>query len=189
MQMIPKLLYGAATTLLCAELQAAPLPEHMQVQLLPATGEPVTVAELTLKPLAEGGYEYSLAMNQVIFSDQFLSMRPFKCLDAPQQMLCHLPYPYTKTSHITGDDLRNLEYDLLFIHRKPSDYGIDPWNGVYYQLTLNEDEGKIEGDIRAVDLDILAAPPAAGDAYPITPDDLHETAAETHAFPRLVIQQ
>lgn len=187
MQLVSKLLCAAVLGW-CASLNAASLPEHMSVQLLSAQGEPVTVAKLTIEQQQDGQYDYSLAMERAVFSDQFLSMRPFRCLDAPTQMLCHLPYPYQKASHFSAQDLRNLEYDLLFIHRKASDYGIDPWNGVYYQLTLDDKGNKITGEIRAVDLDILAAPPPEGIEHPITSDDLHETPADSHVFPRLVIQ-
>lgn len=166
-------------------LSAKPLPETMAVKLIPLQGEAVTVAQLQLKALDKGEYEYQFTMDKSLFSDHFLSMRPFKCLTAPQQMLCHLPYPYPKGNRISAQDMRNLEYDLLFIHRQSSDYGIDPWNGVYYQLALDEEQGKITGEVRAVDLDILASPPEAGVDYPIGADDLNETTPEANAFPQL----
>ena len=36
---------------------------------------------------------YSLTLDEESFSDHFLSMRPFKCLEGPNKHWCHVPYP------------------------------------------------------------------------------------------------
>ena len=117
------------------------------------------------------------------FENKFLSMRPFDCLPHPQQVVCHLAYPYEIKHHITSDDLTDLEYDLLFIHKRPEEYGIDAWNGFYYEMKMT-DSG-FEGELRETDLNVLAAPPKDGNLRPIKRSELHE-ASDKH-WPRRVI--
>ncbi len=128
---------------------------------------------------------YSLSLDDSLFSDHFLSMRPFKCMQGPQDMWCHLPYPYEKAERLDGDDLHALEYDLLFIHRKSSDYGIDAWNGLYY--ALRRDGDGLIGELHEVDLNVLAAPPET-DAPPITRVDLTAADPDRHWLPQLEIR-
>ena len=167
---------------------AAGLSTGMQIDLYPVTGDPVTVASIDFTENS-GAWEYKMTMASDLFSDHFLSMRPFKCFEGPTYMLCYLPYPYPKTQQIKSGMLTDLEYDLLFIHRQSGEYGINPWNGVYYQLRLNEAAGEINGELREVNLDILAAPPAAGVSYPIRPVDLVDVEPDGHAYPTLLIHK
>jgi hypothetical protein len=112
---------------------------------------------------AAGGFRVTL--NDELFGDFFLSMRPFRCMTHRDRMLCHLPYPYENRRRIARDDLTDLEYDLLFIARSPTEYGIDPWNGRYFRLRWDGDD--IVGEMYETDLDILASPPEAGDYRPL----------------------
>ena len=119
-----------------------------------------------------------------------MSMRPFKCLhDEPSDRdLCHLPYPYENRRFITKSDLTDLEYELLFIRRKATDYGIDPWYGSYYQLHW-ESEQRIIGKMTEVDLDILASPPDENHLRPISDDQLTEIdEPEKFWLPGMVIE-
>jgi hypothetical protein len=97
-------------------------------------------------------------MDCPVFEDQFLSMRPFRCLTESAEWFCYLLYPYHLKKTITPDDLSELEYQLLFIWKSPKNFGIDAWNGVYYQLTPNDD-GSISGQLLQGDLNVLASPP------------------------------
>lgn len=133
-----------------------------------------------------GDGSYAVAFDDHLFSEHFLSMRPFKCMTGPQDMWCHLPYPYEKKGRINGQDLADLEYDLLFIHRKAADYGIDAWNGLYYQLSVDGDA--LVGELREVDLNILAAPPEDGDLRPIGPADLNDADPVRHWLSRIEIR-
>lgn len=166
---------------------AAPLEGKKKVILQPAAGKPVTIATVDFIKEKDGSYSYVLEMVDGLYSDHFLSMRPFKCFTAPKQMLCHLAYPYTKTQKLTSTDLQDLEYDLLFIHRKGEEYGIDPWNGLYYKLTLL-DNGTLAGVLKEVDLDILAVPPEKDVTRPIVASDLNEAEPTSHSYPTLTIQ-
>lgn len=130
-------------------------------------------------------YRFEFSLQESNFSDQFLSMRPFKCIDG-KPMYCHLAYPYDKPETFTAKDFGNLEYEFLFIVRSPSEYGIDPYNGRYYVLSL--EDGVLRGEAKAVDLNILAAPPDAGVSRPITEAELDFIEIEAERFPRLVIR-
>ena len=115
----------------------------------------------TLK-LGETG-DYEIAMSDAAFSDHFLSMRPFKCLDGAEKTWCHVPYPYEIKRDLSAD-LTDLEYDLLFLWKRSNDYGIDMWNGIYYKLS--EDGDTLSGALHEMNMDILSAPPDAGNLRP-----------------------
>lgn len=129
-----------------------------------------------------------------LFTNHFLSMRPFRCFNHDKVMWCHLPYPYEKPVEVSGSDLRSVEYDLLFIHRSANDYGIDAWNGLYFKMlpdSLNRTDGGAElvGELREVDLNILASPPENGIVWPITEEDLHVDESDRHVFSRVRLSQ
>lgn len=156
------------------------------IQLISAEGDAVKIADIHFSEHAKG-VQYKIELNEEHFQDEFLSMRPFKCLHLPEQMLCHLSYPYAKQGYITKDDLLDLEYDLLFLHKTPQEYGINAWNGIYYRLSLSEDQSMI-GTLMEVDLNILAAPPEDGVLRPITSDMLYEAEPSAHPFIKLIIR-
>ena len=131
-------------------------------------------------------YGINVEMDSPLFDDQFLSMRPFRCLTESSEWFCYLPYPYELKKTINNEDLTDLEYQLLFIWKSPKDFGIDAWNGIYYQLTL-KDDGTISGQLLQGDLNVLASPP---DAYS-HPIDLYEfthEGAENRLYPSLIIR-
>ncbi|MBX2868062.1 MAG: hypothetical protein KTR18_05280 [Acidiferrobacterales bacterium] len=146
--------------------------ESLQIGTLRLTGNPSNL-------------QIQFTLDESQFSDQFLSMRPFKCIDGTP-MVCRLAYPYEKKNQIQPDDFGDLEYEFLFIARSPKEYGIDPYNGRYY--VIKEVEGNLIGEIRAVDLNILAAPPDDGNLRPITSADLDPLEAENERFPILRIE-
>jgi len=158
-------------------------------------GQSQVVGTLTLTALTSAssssltGYQADVSMDDSRFGDYFLSMRPFKCLESEQQLLCHLPYPYQNAQQITQDDLTDLEYQLLFIRKNPNDYGINPWFGVYYKLSWqNPPHGPITGQLHETDMDVLAAPPEDPTIKPITVDDLYEADSDVHWWPTITIQ-
>lgn len=155
---------------------------RLGIHLHPRQGEPIALGTLTLIP-RESGYDYALQLDSPRFTDQFLSMRPFRCLAGPGEMLCHLPYPYSLTRHITDDDLTDLEYDLLFLRKSASEYGINAYNGVYYRLRWDGDG--LRGELHEVDLNPLAVPPEAGETRPIRAGDLYEADPGAHWLPEI----
>lgn len=150
-----------------------------------------------LLELSEDSHEFEPDEN--LFTNHFLSMRPFRCFNQDKVMWCYLPYPYEKPAEVSADDMRSLEYDLLFIHRSANDYGIDAWNGLYFKVvdakggaTGGADgdnggnvAGEIVGELREVDLNILASPPENGIVWPITDEDLHVDESDRHVFNRV----
>lgn len=154
---------------------------HHDVFLLDAAGTKIDIARLTL---SESG-DYSLTMSDTAFTDHFLSMRPFRCLKGPEKHWCHVPYPYAIARNVSAD-FTDLEYDFLFIWKGATDYGIDTWNGIYYQIARDGD--RLVGHAHEMDMGTLAVPPAAGDLRPIASKDLHETDPESHWLPVLRIE-
>lgn len=128
---------------------------------------------------------YNVVMNNAVFEDHFLSMRPFKCLEGPTKNWCHVPYPY-EISRNTSADLTDLEYDFLFVWKGSNDYGINMWNGVYYKL--QQADGHFSGTLYEMDMDTLAVPPATGELRPVQAKHLHQSDPESHWLPRLVIE-
>lgn len=154
------------------------------VYLVDQEGTETAIAALSFSSEKTGAY--SIRLNRAPFEEHFLSMRPFQCLTHPLQMVCYLTYPYENARQITGDSLTDLEYDLLFLHKTPQEYGINAWNGLYYTLSLEADH--LRGELREVDLNVLAVPPPAGEMRPVTDDMLYEAEEGAHAFPHLVIR-
>lgn len=166
-------------------LFANELNQNMTISLITDEGKSFEIGKLNLIS-TENGYAYNLNLDTQILQEEFLSMRPFQCLDYSGQKVCHLQYPYEIKRNITDTDLTDLEYDLLFLHKTPEEYGINAWNGLYYQLQSTGD--LISGELYEVDLNVLAVPPAEGITRPITDDMLHKADTGVHAFPRIVIQ-
>ncbi len=128
---------------------------------------------------------YSVSMIDESFANHFLSMRPFKCLEGPEKHWCHVPYPYEIKRNIS-DDLTDLEYDFLFVSKGSNEYGINMWNGVYYKLALVD--GQFIGQLHEMDMDTLSAPPSPGELRPVKDKHLHESDAEGHWLPQLIIE-
>ncbi len=145
----------------------------------------VAVGMVEFQP-SDAGTTYRLTFDEAPFTDHFLSMRPFKCVEGPKKYWCHVPYPYEIRRAVTPDDLTDLEYDLLFLWKGATEYGINMWNGVYYDLTIEGD--RITGTLMEMDMDTLSAPPEPGNLRPLGSDQLHEADPESHWLPRLVIE-
>ena len=104
-----------------------------KITLIRKDGSKLEVAKIILTPQENKTHSFEIKWDDSKFSEHFLSMRPFKCIDGPQTV-CHLGYPYKTKNRISKSDLQDLEYALLFIHKNQKEYGINFWNGVYYRL-------------------------------------------------------
>ncbi|MEL6450302.1 MAG: hypothetical protein AAFQ19_03510 [Pseudomonadota bacterium] len=129
--------------------------------------------------------DYTVEMAQAPFTDHFLSMRPFRCLEGPTKHWCHVPYPYKIARNINAD-LTDLEYDFLFLWKGSTEYGINMWNGVYYKLSA--EDGRLTGTLHEMDMDLLSAPPDAGNLRPLQAGDLHASDPDSHWLPRMIIE-
>jgi len=181
-----KIAISVALVLILLMPPAVALEGEKDIVLIGADGDELTIGRVSFKNEGKAK-EFSVKLDESKFSDHFLSMRPFKCIDGKKQTLCHLVYPYRTRRQITNEDLTDLEYELMFLRKKPGDYGIDFWNGVYYDLTSDE-EGRIRGVLMEADMNVLASPPEQEFARPITDADLTRGDAESHRFPRLQIR-
>lgn len=175
--------------LLCASLApdragAGALKRDRTIALQTAQGHRIVIGTVSFSP-APDGVAYTITADETAFSDHFLSMRPFKCVESPEKHWCHVPYPYEIRRVVTEQDLTDLEYDLLFLWKGATEYGINMWNGVYYQLTIDGD--RLVGHLHEMDMDLLSAPPNAGDLRPLEDKDLHESDADSHWLPVVVI--
>jgi len=173
-----KLFYGFLITFLANLAQA----ETRDVLLESADKTRIKVA--TLK-LAEDR-SYSITMADTPFSDHFLSMRPFRCLEGPKKHWCHVPYPYEIARNVSAD-LTDLEYDFLFVWKDSTEYGINMWNGVYYKLEEAAD-GQLVGILHEIDMGVLAVPPSEGDLRPVTQKHLFEGDPDSHWLPRMIVE-
>lgn len=162
-----------------------PFAGQRDVVLLDQAGTRHIVAKIEFENMPDS-YSYKLAWNEEAFSDHFLSMRPFRCLEGVKKLWCRVPYPYENRREITPESLTDLEYDLLFVWKGATDYGINLWNGVYYRLTITGD--RLLGSMHEMDMNLLAAPPEQGNLRPIKTQDLHEAEADSHWLPELVIE-
>ncbi|MEX0286041.1 MAG: hypothetical protein AB3N23_15650 [Paracoccaceae bacterium] len=169
---------GAFLAIGAAAALAEGWDEHT-VWLEDADGTRIEIA--TLSGTAKS---YKVEMNEDAFSEHFLSMRPFKCLDGPDKTWCHVPYPYDIARN-TSADLIDLEYDFLFVWKGRTDYGIDMWNGVYYRLSADGDS--YVGNLHEMNMDKLAVPPEDGELRPIRDVDLEEGDPDSHWLPILRI--
>lgn len=128
-------------------------------------------------PQADGSHRVALNMDPARFTDHFLSMKEFKCLESPEEVACHVPYPYKNPGTVREGDYTWLEHQLLFLFKQPRDFGAKLWNGVYYRF--NRDDQGLVGTPQAVDLNHISAPPDNLNVPPYGPaqrDDIPEGA-------------
>ena len=173
----------SASICLTSGSATADLAGDYRLSLENETGERQHLAQVEIRQAEQGGFSYWIDWLEAPFENHFLSMRPFKCLPHPQRMICRLPYPYEIKRRITESDLTDLEYDLLFLHKVPGEYGIKSWNGLYYVLKMAGRD--LVGELHETDLNVLQAPPEDGDLWPIDPLEIHP--ASDTLWPRRIL--
>ena len=164
----------------------AEFPTQMKIYLIDKNGQELEIGIIEFSKNEQQHYDVNVVMDNSQFEDQFLSMRPFRCLTESAEWFCYLPYPYELTKTITTQDLKELEYQLLFIWKSPKSFGIDAWNGVYYKLAVNDDLS-IEGQLLQGDLNVLANPPEPY-THPIDLTEFTEEGAKNRLYPSVVIR-
>ena len=184
--MFPRLMSLTLSFALSGTIAAADMPQGTKsIFLTDASGTSTEIGQITFTPSGNTA-TYQITWNEGAFADHFLSMRPFKCLEGAEKHWCHVPYPYDIQRRISANELTDLEYDLLFLWKGATDYGINMWNGVYYRLSYADDG--IAGTLHEMDMDTLSAPPAPGNLRPIAEKDLHEADPDSHWLPVLNIK-
>ncbi len=163
------------------------LPEgEKKIVLIAADGSEFVAGHVAFKRDGDGA-KISVNLDAPGFQDEFLSMRPFRCLPHKKEMWCHLAYPYETRGRITANDLVDLEYALLFLYKPPGGYGIDAWNGLYFKLGVKEG-GNISGNVHETDMNVLAVPPDDPLSRPIDHDALTSVEPDAHRFARVEIR-
>lgn len=132
------------------------------------------IGSLLLTPQAGGLSRFELRLDLGRMQDHFLSMREFKCLrpqgqQAETEITCVVPYPYPHPATVGPDQLVWLEHNLLFLFKKPSDFGAKLWNGLMFRFELTPDA--LVGHPQAVDLNQISAPPTDPSEPPYAPFD------------------
>ncbi len=161
-------------------------PDSAQIFLIDQQGEELAIGTVSFAATDSESSTFTIELDSERFVDQFLSMRPFRCLQDAAEWFCHLPYPYPLHGTVSANDLTELEYQLLFIWKSPSSFGIDFWNGIYYRLAWQED-GSLRGQLLQGDLDVLADPPEPY-SHPIDLDEFIAEDADSRLFPSLLIR-
>lgn len=176
------LLLGSA-----AVMAEASFPADASIYLQAPDGTELQIGHVQFGIETDGKHGITVTMDNERFTEHFLSMRPFRCLQGEQEWFCYLPYPYELQNVVSEDDLSDLAYNLLFIKKTPTEFGIDAWNGLYYQLTVSDD-GYISGTLFEGDLNVLQSPPANKYDKPIDLDEFIEGDSSKRLFPSLVIR-
>lgn len=145
---------------------AADFPEQANIFLVDSNLQETRIGEIDFTDTDNSASAVQVNIDTSIFTEHFLSMRPFRCIEGETEWFCYLEYPYDLRSVVTQDDLTDLEYQLLFIRKTPSEFGIDAWNGLYYKLEI-EPDGSITGKLLEGDLNSLQSPPSEKYARPV----------------------
>jgi len=123
-----------------------------------ADGTRTSLGSVDFTPTTDGAATFKIKLDSAPFGDHFLSMREFKCLQGNTELTCHVPYPHASPRTVKIGNLAWLEHSLLFFYKLPTDFGAKLWNGIYFELRPT-DSGLI-GKPQAIDLNLIAAPPA-----------------------------
>ncbi len=176
-----------AVLLFCCKPSAADFPAQASIYLQPADGDEINIGRVVFSPSGSSSSAFAVTLNNDVFTDHFLSMRPFRCLQGDTEWFCYLEYPYELRGIVTPDDLTDLEYQLLFIRKTPSEFGIDAWNGLYYKLVL-EDDATLTGQLLEGDLNSLQSPPAEKYDRPVDLEEFIPASKSKRLFPTLKIR-
>ena len=149
-------------------------------------GNEVQIGTVSFKPHLAGKQEFALELDHTKFTDFFLSMREFKCLQGETEVSCHIPYPYKSPNVISDGDYVWLEHRLMFMFKRPSEFGAKLWNGVYFKFDIKDD--RLIGLPQAVDLNKIGAPPNDLNEPPYPDQERHETNIEQRLIKALVIR-
>ncbi|MBL8325826.1 MAG: hypothetical protein JNJ89_12815 [Rubrivivax sp.] len=168
-----------------AQTSGFALEGDKRITLHARDGSQVEIGRVHFQRGADGRSSFRVALDATRFTDHFLSMREFKCLQGQGEILCHVPYPHRSPAAVVPGDLAWLEHSLLFLFKLPGEFGAKLWNGIYFKLTLTS-EGLV-GVPQAVDLNVISAPPARTDVAPFKPALRDDLPPNARWFTRLTI--
>ncbi len=134
---------------------AEPLSGVKNIVLHTRAGKEIVIGKAAFTPEGERS-RFKLSFDDKKFSQYFLSMREFKCVEG-EEILCHVPYPYPNPQTVSPGDLSWLEHALLFFYKEKSDYGAKMSHGLIYTLKITANS--LVGTPQSIDLDEIASPP------------------------------
>ena len=156
-----------AAALLACNTLAQGLQGTRTLALHTADARVLPIGTVSFTPAEGGRYGFSIQLRHEAFSDHFLSMKEFKCVGGGPELMCHVPYPYPRGQTVSDTDFAWLEHALLFMFKRPTDFGAKLWNGVYFKLQRTP--AGLRGLPQAVDLNHISAPPADTSVPPFKP--------------------
>lgn len=177
---------------LLALLSAAPLAQAWDmtgtktISALTRDQQLIPIGSVSFTPAEGGTQRFALTMDHARFTDHFLSMKEFKCLEGSDEVVCHVPYPYKNPGTVSENNLAWLEHQLLFLFKQPRDFGAKLWNGLYYRL--ERDAQGLVGYPQAIDLNLISAPPEDLGTPPYDASTRDDVAAGARWLHRLVIR-
>ncbi|MGI9500237.1 MAG: hypothetical protein ACR2P3_09375 [Geminicoccaceae bacterium] len=145
----------------------------------------IVIGKIDFEPEGDA-VTYSCDLDESVFSEHFLSMRPFKCLDLDGQTVCHLTYPYELRGKVEPPDWRDLEYRLLFLFKEAGDYGINFENGYYFRF--EQDGSRLLGNRLETNMGQLASPPPDDVRYPLDEAELYESEGDSHRLRWIIVE-
>ncbi len=167
------------TLLLCTLLLGVTMPAWSwdlagtkSVVLHTRDGRQLAIGSVSFQPRDDGRTGFVLTMDRARFTDHFLSMKEFKCVEGDGEVFCHVPYPYPQPGTVAASDLAWLEHSLLFLFKLPGEFGAKLWNGIYFRLQPG-DRGLV-GTPQAIDLNLISAPPTQSAVAPYRPALRHD---------------
>ena len=149
-------------------------------------GQNTRVGVVSFVPVSKEISRVRVKMDHQVMHDHFLSMREFKCLDAADEISCHVVYPYANPGTVTAQDWQWLDHQTLFLYKRPADFGAKLWNGIIFRWRLGADG--LRAEPQAVDLNQISAPPARLDVPPFGLADSEPFAPKSRWITQLRIE-
>ena len=181
----PLLALACAGTLLSAA--ANPLSGERKIVLSNAAGERHVIGQVNFADAGGGRSSFEVRMNDTM-QDYFLAMRPFLCLTGNVQRLCWFPVK-NEAQIVSTTDLLPLEYALMFMRTRTHDLHVNPFNGLYYRLSV--DGERLTGRLYEVDMAPFIAPdilPPEQRQRPLKPADFFDADPGSNWLPVLTIE-
>lgn len=149
-------------------------------------GRSVVLGQVQFTPKGDGSAGFAVQLDVKQFTDHFLSMKEFKCIEGDTEIACHVPYPYKHPGTVSAGQLAWLEHSLLFLFKQPKEFGAKLWNGLYFAF---KDEGsRLVGTPESIDLTKIGVPPDDLNQPPYPPLERGEVPAGTRWAAKLVIE-
>jgi hypothetical protein len=127
-------------------------------------GQHIVLGSVRFDPPTGATVPFVVTLDPTRFTDFFLSMKEFKCVDGRVEVVCHVPYPYPQPRTVTATQLAWLEHSLMFMFKLPNEFGAKLWNGLYFRFERTPTG--LLGRAQSIDLNRISAPSATPDEPP-----------------------